>query len=202
MKNIYDPPPAVPDPPPQWYGLEFWGGAWGSSALRLAPGCSGALLGAPGHSWVLLGTPGWSLARLGALTRSWAPTVVFIVFSFAFSMIFDMRLLISLRLFSLLSWFAFSLPLFLSRFSLVLSFLQAPRDAPQPTVPQGGGRGIPQTIQTIPFGVGGGQRPIIYRAAGKACISSNPKPLNIEQPENFLIIERSEKLRYRAARQL
>ena len=128
----------------QWYGLESWGGAWGSSALPLAPGCSGALLGAPGHSWVLLGTPGWSLARLGALTRSWAPTVVFIVFSFDFSMIFDMRLLISLRLFSLLSWFAFSLPLFLSRFSLVLSFLQAPRDAPQPTVPQGGGGGSPR----------------------------------------------------------
>ena len=81
-----------------------------------APVCARVLPGSPGCSWVLLGAPGCSqvpLVLLGAPTRSCVPTVVFIVFSFVISMIFDMPWLISLRLFSLLSWFSlcFLLPL-------------------------------------------------------------------------------------------
>ena len=165
--------PPFPPPPMVWSGI--LGGGWGSGGLPLDPGRSGALLGAPGCSWALLGAPGESWALLGGswtlLGRYWVVAIVFIVFPFVFSMIFDMRLLISLRLFSLLSWFAFSLPLFLSRFSLVLSFLQAPRDAPQPTVPQGGAGDPPDhPDHTIRGGCGGGPAAHhIFPSWGGAC---------------------------------
>ena len=156
--------PRLPESPP----VRSW-------ALRAAPGCSS---GAPGRSGGILGAAGWFLdapwALLGGCGSTVAPTFFFIVFPSVFLLLFGLRLLISSLLFYLIFGFSlcFLLPLSLSLLVLCVALFRSCAQA-RTTAPQLHRGGDPQTILTIPCGVGGGRTPIINSNIKSITFSNN-----------------------------
>ena len=151
---IYDPRLRVATShPPQWYGL-------GPPPARIA---SGALLGASGRTWAVLGAPrgylgvAWRfldavLALTLCLLNLYCALIHFFNVSFDFSLVFDVRSMLSSLLFDLLSWFSLSLSIsFFRALFLPLFLSERPGTHHSTTAPQGGGVGFP-----CPYPSGGG----------------------------------------------